>query len=486
MEMYIPFIRQTINLTKFLTMNRFNVRKPLLSVVMLCAMGIVGCKDDSTAGGGQPYDPSKPIELTDFYPKEGKYQEKVILQGSNFGTDPSAIRVYFNQRPAAVIGTTGSEIYVQAPRLPGDECKLSVVIGEDSVVYNDIFLYESSMTVATVVGNGTKIYKAGTLAEAQVSPYYCCVDESGNVFVISRNGDEGDVSTIARIDEVNSELVTLASNTTGNVPCVDPETQVVSFATETTIGSFMTLDPKEMWAPRYREMKWPAGIPAQITNGYKHCMVVNPDDGYIYCRFYFGQVVRIDPKSYETTVIAVTPQGDSYGLSFNPQHPNILYITMDSNGLAYETPQGTLGTANSICCIDVSAYNGYDDPAEAQAACLETFERLSSPQTSGGHRDGKLENAQLRRPFQMFCDNDGNMYIADCDNQCIRRMVIDRDNYRTGTVETVLGMPGTAGWQDGTEEEALFQYPRGIGIAEDGTVYVADYGNARIRKLSIN
>lgn len=92
----------------------------------------------------------------------------MILQGSNFGTDPSAIRVYFNQRPAAVIGTTGSEIYVQAPRLPGDECKLSVVIGEDSVVYNDIFLYESSMTVATVVGNGTKIYKAGTLAEAQV------------------------------------------------------------------------------------------------------------------------------------------------------------------------------------------------------------------------------------------------------------------------------------------------------------------------------
>ena len=63
---------KTINLTKFLTMNRFNVRKPSLSVVMLCAMGIVGCKDDSTAGGGQPYDPSKPIELTDFYPKEGK------------------------------------------------------------------------------------------------------------------------------------------------------------------------------------------------------------------------------------------------------------------------------------------------------------------------------------------------------------------------------------------------------------------------------
>lgn len=107
------------------------------------------------------------------------------------------------------------------------------------------------MTVATVVGNGTKIYKAGPLSEAQVSPYYCCVDESGNIFVISRNGDSGDVYSIARIDEVNNELVTLISNCTGNVPCVDPESQIVQFPTETTIGSFVTLDPKEMWAPRY-------------------------------------------------------------------------------------------------------------------------------------------------------------------------------------------------------------------------------------------
>ena len=35
---------KTINLTKFLTMNRFNVRKPLLSVVMLCAMALLGVK----------------------------------------------------------------------------------------------------------------------------------------------------------------------------------------------------------------------------------------------------------------------------------------------------------------------------------------------------------------------------------------------------------------------------------------------------------
>ena len=101
--------------------------------------------------------------------------------------------------------------------------------------------------------------------------------------------------------------------------------------------------------------------------------------------------------------------------------------------------------------------------------------RLSSvcrlPRRRAVTATAKLENAQFRRPFQMFCDVDGNIHIADSDNHCIRRVIIDKDNYRTGTVETVLGMPRTAGWQDGTEDEALFNAPRGIGIAEDGTPF---------------
>ena len=72
------------------------------------------------------------------------------------------------------------------------------------------------------------------------------------------------------------------------------------------------------------------------------------------------------------------------------------------------------------------------------------------------------------------------MYIADSGNHCIRRITTD------GMVETVLGMPGTAGWKDGGKEEALFNEPSGLGISSDGTLYVADFGNRRIRKLSIN
>ena len=106
--------------------------------------------------------------------------------------------------------------------------------------------------------------------------------------------------------------------------------------------------------------------------------------------------------------------------------------------------------------------------------------RLSSVNTAGGHRDGRIEKSQFRCPAQIFCDNDGNMYVADCDNHCIRRISPD------GMVETVLGIPGTRGWKDGGKDEALFNNPRGIGVAKDGTVYVGDLGNGRVRKMTIN
>jgi DNA-binding beta-propeller fold protein YncE len=190
-------------------------------------------------------------------------------------------------------------------------------------------------------------------------------------------------------------------------------------------------------------------------------MVVNPDDGYIYTRYYYGQVVKINPQNFEMDVVATTPQGDSFGMTFNPLHPGILYISMWTNGGE--------GYANGIFSLDVN------DPDPSS-----TITRLTAPIASGGHRDGPIETAQFRAPGQIFCDKDGNMYVADSENHCIRRITPEM------MVETTLGIPGTSGWKDGGKEDALFSYPRGLGIAADGTVYIADNGNNRVRKLSIN
>ena len=232
------------------------------------------------------------------------------------------------------------------------------------------------------------------------------------------------------------------------------------FPTEGTVGQFCEMDPKEMWGLRIRDFDakcdWTKSSAGRPANGYKHTMVVNPGDGYIYTRYYYGQLVKIDPVTYEASVVCDTPNGDSFGLTFRPTEPNILYVACWSN---------MTNMNSAIAKIDVAA---------------EHPEMIMLTSGITGHRDGKLSEARFNCPAQMFSDSDGNIYIADYDNHCIRRITPENQ------VETVLGVPGTAGWKDGTKEEALFKNPRGIGIGKDGSVYVADFGNGRIRKLSIN
>ena len=67
--------------------------------------------------------------------------------------------------------------------------------------------------------------------------------------------------------------------------------------------------------------------------------------------------------------------------------------------------------------------------------------------------DGKRLNARFNFPSQICFELDGIMYIADSSNHCIRS--IDRE----GAVSTVIGVPGRAGYVDGTPDDALFDEP---------------------------
>ena len=98
---------------------------------------------------------------------------------------------------------------------------------------------------------------------------------------------------------------------------------------------------------------------------------------------------------------------------------------------------------------------------------------------TAGFGDGRTL-AQFNRPTSVACDGNGNVYVADRNNQRVRRIVV-----ATGVVSTMAGSAtGTAGYANGTGAAAQFNLP--YGVAYDGsssTVYVADYGNNRIRVI---
>ncbi len=90
--------------------------------------------------------------------------------------------------------------------------------------------------------------------------------------------------------------------------------------------------------------------------------------------------------------------------------------------------------------------------------------------------------AQLRSPTDVAIDSNGNLYIADFGNHRIR-MVDKLDG--TGTITTVagIGQPGYNG--DGIPATlAQVACPEGVDVDDGGNLYVADTGNQRIRKIT--
>ena len=94
-----------------------------------------------------------------------------------------------------------------------------------------------------------------------------------------------------------------------------------------------------------------------------------------------------------------------------------------------------------------------------------------------GFRDGPVSGARLHRPISIAIGNDGTIYIADQRNHRIRALMPDG-----GALVTLAGT-GESGYADGEGDQAQFWNPRGLAIASDGALLVADSSNHRIRRI---
>lgn len=94
---------------------------------------------------------------------------------------------------------------------------------------------------------------------------------------------------------------------------------------------------------------------------------------------------------------------------------------------------------------------------------------------------GAATSASLQGPSGVAVDGSGNIYISDSQNMRIRKVA------SSGTITTIAGtgVPGFAG-DGGPALKAQFSNPLGIVVDSSGNLYVADSGNARIRKIDTN
>jgi len=478
-------------------MKRMEKRKPLLMkglmIVLTLAFGMTSCNDDDEKKG-TPYNPSLPVVIESFAPTEGMLSTQVIISGSNFGTDKENLHVFFNDKEAPIISSSGNKILVLAPKLPGkyvngeldNNCQIRVVVGDKEATAKETFLYNVQTIVTTVVGGDKSAtsYPLGgeNLAEVQFNNKMernLVIDSENNIYFIMDVGTS-DPYSVYVINEASGKIRLLDSNLSSFLTtyflAYDPVGDRC-YRTATNIGFNETYyyDRFNDFAQtRSFTLSWVKddGINDQPEidgwNAFscKHSMAYRPSDGCWYMRVDQGYFAKINPTTGQVTDISgrydrrhdnhgsgfAGTDGECDGMAFDPTDDTKLYFSM--TGL------------NAILLYDF------------ETEILSVYAGSNTRQA--GYLDGRCNEALFNSPRQIAIDNERNMYIADYDNNCIRKIVME-----TGYVSTLAGTPQKPGYTNGTGDIAQFDHPYGLVLSKDGAIYVGDSENRAIRRIAI-
>jgi sugar lactone lactonase YvrE len=172
-----------------------------------------------------------------------------------------------------------------------------------------------------------------------------------------------------------------------------------------------------------------------------------------------GRVRRIDPNGTISSL-------DSSALAANPWKPG--YLALDSAGNLYVSDRGGRGFGGGCRIVRVS-------PARVLTV-------IAGSGTCGFKGDGgPATSAELNDPNGLAFDSAGNLYVADSNNQRVRR--IDR----SGIITTVAGT-GIAGFNGdgGLGTKAQLNNPFGMGMVPGDMLYIAEGGGHRVRLLQLS
>ncbi|MEW6158731.1 MAG: immunoglobulin domain-containing protein [Verrucomicrobiota bacterium] len=123
--------------------------------------------------------------------------------------------------------------------------------------------------------------------------------------------------------------------------------------------------------------------------------------------------------------------------------------------------------------VFVSEFNNHTIRKIARDGTVTTF----AGNGTSGNQDGRGTNAQFNRPGGLAIDRANNLYVTEWSNHRVRKILPD------GTVSTIAGR-GIPGFRDGVGIEAQFNTPDGIAVDAEGMIYVSEYGNNAIRRIT--
>jgi hypothetical protein len=418
--------------------------------------------------------------------------EQVILEGDNFVNDHKIITVHFNKKKAKVVGSSGKKMYVIAPRLPGDTCTIWVKIGKDakdSVAYSKSFFYKKAVTVTTVIGTGSATFKQGNnLNEYSFQTSSITMDSAGNLFVLAvrpeGNSIYGFGANMLKINEEDNEVHELFNPVTFSLVCPIVWAGGKMYVINQRRGNLHIINPAEGWKHTEKTPEVPTNENPPTYGEIQSLAYHEPSNSFYYIERGDAYFVNTPLSTWIQKGVGTIPRGfvptdRTPGMAFHPVKKDWLFMTIQ-NGRddSRHWPDGKGAKfSHSIVLIDVSKIN----PDSASKSII----KLNADAVTGaGYMDGFLGMAQFNNPQQICFDPEGNLYVADAGNHCIRKIYVNTEEPELSTIETVAGLPGQGGFEDGFVEKAKFRSPRGVFYIDD-ILYVADTENSRVRRIAI-
>jgi streptogramin lyase len=163
-------------------------------------------------------------------------------------------------------------------------------------------------------------------------------------------------------------------------------------------------------------------------------------------------------------------------------NPSGMVSTFAGTGAAGATNGTDTSTFNSPLGVAVDKIGNvyvadYENDLIRKISPVGVVSTIAGKRGVAGAADGLDSAARFHLPESLAVDAAGNVYVADNGNNLIRKIT------PAGMVSTLAGS-GTAGFADGSGASASFNSPFGIAVDAAGNVYVADSGNNRIRKIT--
>ncbi|WP_179958093.1 NHL domain-containing protein [Chitinimonas arctica] len=190
-------------------------------------------------------------------------------------------------------------------------------------------------------------------------------------------------------------------------------------------------------------------------------LVVDADGNFLLTRDTENRIQKITPAG--ATSIFAGGQSDNAGGRADGH----------ADQARFSTPQGlAIDGAGNLLVVDFGNHTVRKITPQLVVSTWAGMARQS------GGADGNGAAARFNRPAALMSDADRNIYVAEIRDSTIRKIS------RSGDVTTFAGVAGSEGATDGQGSAARFKRPYDIDIDATGNLYVADSGNAAIRKIS--